>query len=252
MAIYRKEVQFEAGAAAGAAAARKLLLCPQCGQRVKVGGKFCFSCGGSLAGVGEASGIRDQDFLRTVPANLPEHPPHGAAVHGFVVSRDGLEARYASMTDDGLMALCRGDLTDVARNCLDRELSRRGIKTAGTTDTPSTVPSASGRGLRAFSEGFARGVRSHRELERAVKLAEREIERGQSFWLSWRELVVVGALILILPTLLAIANGGGPDRIMAASSISGTLFALYIVSYFSRRRHQAEKIARSRSSRDSH
>jgi hypothetical protein len=88
-------------------------------------------------------------------------------------------------------------------------------------------------------------------MEAAITQAEKEIERGKSFWLSWRELLVISGLILCMPTLIALANGGGPDRILAASSTSGTLLAIYWVTYFNRRRSEAAKIARERSSRNS-
>jgi hypothetical protein len=100
------------------------------------------------------------------------------------------------MADDELVALRRSDLTPVARNCLHQELNRRGI----VTSVESTHPPA--------------------------------VERGNSFWLRWGDFIVVTGSILLVPALFAIANGGGPDRIMAAASISGTLFALYSSWFF--------------------
>jgi hypothetical protein len=175
MAIYRKEIQLEADASG--AASQSPLFCPQCGQRIPGGSKFCFSCGGSLAAGRGVSGPRHQDLAALGMAKPPEHPTQRGAGKGFLVSREDLDARYASMAYDELIALRRGGLTDVARNCVDQELSRRAIISAKCTHPPSTAPRKLKRGIRAFSEGFAQGMRSHREFEVAVGQAERELER---------------------------------------------------------------------------
>ena len=94
------------------------MFCPQCGKQIPDESKFCFKCGRSLP---------------------PEAVPQATAVPGFVVSREDLEARYASLPDDELIALRRSDLTDVAQSCLDQELNRRGIRaTSDATQAPLT------------------------------------------------------------------------------------------------------------------
>jgi len=208
VAIYRKEIKPDARASVATSRTCQggSRFCPQCGKQKLDEGKFCSTCGGSLTEVGAMSdGTLDQNLLPQ-PKDVQQRTAFGK----FIVSREDVEKRYALMPNDELTTLRRNDLTAVASSCLDQELRRRGIRTSAETMHPSsTVP-----------------------------------QQVDSFWLTWKELLVVAGLILMVPILLATANGGGPDRIIAACSVSGTLFGLYIFSFFNRQSHRDDRIAR--------
>lgn len=51
------------------------------------------------------------------------------------VSAEDFERYYASLSDYGLSTIDRDDLTEIARECYDRELAKRGI-----TAVPALVP----------------------------------------------------------------------------------------------------------------
>jgi hypothetical protein len=112
------------------------MFCPQCGKQIQDGSKFCFKCGSSLAEVqGMSVQAQEHDLVPPSPPAPPsEAVPQPTAVRGFVVNREDLEARYASLPDDELTALHGSGLTDVAQSCLDQELNRRAIK--ATSEAP--------------------------------------------------------------------------------------------------------------------
>jgi hypothetical protein len=130
------------------------MFCPACGTDIPHESKFCLKCGSpldtlktstnqvTLAGTNisppvAAAGVRQAAAVTTAPPGVP------TPRRGFIVDRADLQRRYASMSDSELVALWPSDLTDVARGCVDEELSRRGsapsVAERFQTDLASTV-----------------------------------------------------------------------------------------------------------------
>src|SRR5262249_51782708 len=88
--------------------------------------RFCYSCAASLETI-----LNLEKPDQSGSAAQPTEPSKSSAPHTsstmVQVTRAEIEKRYAVMSDEELTALRRGDLTEVAVVCLDRELQRRGI-----------------------------------------------------------------------------------------------------------------------------
>lgn len=117
--------------------------CPKCGKQIPDQSRFCLECGTSLEIVAQTpTGSRaPEPTLKMVSSTLPAIPHQTPKSVGFVVNRVDLEQRYASMSDEELAALDQSDLTTVARECLNVQLSRRAIQPSVRQAEPAEDPS---------------------------------------------------------------------------------------------------------------
>jgi hypothetical protein len=56
------------------------------------------------------------------------------------ITAEEIKAAYRQMSDDELLALNRGELTDVARKCYDEEVDRRGLEDAAPDEEEADSP----------------------------------------------------------------------------------------------------------------
>ena len=55
------------------------------------------------------------------------------------VDRDDFRRRYAELSDEALLELDRDELVDLARDCYDAELARRGLRRSSTSSPATEV-----------------------------------------------------------------------------------------------------------------
>jgi len=79
------------------------------------------------------------------------------------VDLDDFRRRYAELSDDALLDLDRDDLVDLARDCYDAELSRRGLRR-----TSSSPPAMEARDHGELVEAAIFSSSSEADLARAL------------------------------------------------------------------------------------
>ena len=79
------------------------------------------------------------------------------------VDLDDFRRRYAELSDDALLDLDRDDLVDLARDCYDAELSRRGLRR-----TSSSPPAIEARDHGELVEAAIFSSSSEADLARAL------------------------------------------------------------------------------------
>jgi len=120
------------------------------------------------------------------------------------IGADDFQRQYSSMSDAAFLALKRDELVDIARECYDEELARRGLKLdAAFSEVPDAAdPQEDEKLVRVATFTFPDDAKLARALLEATGMPN-YLENEHTLAANWMWTNALGGLRLMVPAALS-------------------------------------------------